>query len=93
MRLLSKSKAKVRIALDPAGKEVSSEELADIVRRYQSLDFLVGGPDGLSNEALQSSDVALSLSRLTFTRELAELILVEQIYRALTILESHPYHK
>lgn len=91
--LISRAKSGLSVALHPAGREVSSEELAGLLRGREAVDFLIGGPEGLSDEVIESSDLSLSLSRLTFTREFAKLILVEQIYRALTILNNRPYHK
>jgi len=91
--LISKSKKGMRVALHPRGREMGSEELAELLRDKEAVDFLIGGPEGLSEEVIGSSDLSLSLSRLTFTREFAKLILIEQIYRALTILNNRPYHR
>jgi 23S rRNA (pseudouridine1915-N3)-methyltransferase len=91
--LISRAKSGLSVALHPEGREVSSQELAGLLRGREAVDFLIGGPEGLSDEVIESSDLSLSLSRLTFTREFAKLILVEQIYRALTIMNNRPYHK
>ncbi len=87
-----------KIALDPGGKQLTSDELARLVERaantsVHELAFLVGGPDGLSPATRRNADLLLSLSRLTLPHELARVILVEQIYRAFAILRNHPYAK
>ena len=86
------------IALDRTGKAYDSEGLA---RRLQSLSqrsggfacFMIGGPLGLSKEVLNRARETISLSRLTFTHEMSRLILLEQLYRAMTILAGEKYHK
>ena len=89
--------AHCRIALTPAGREWSSPELAAFLQRrieiYGRLAFLIGGPAGLSPEVLDACDVTLALSRLTFPHELSRILLLEQLYRAATILSGDPYHK
>jgi 23S rRNA (pseudouridine1915-N3)-methyltransferase len=55
--------------------------------------FLVGGPEGFSPSFKQNADLLLALSRMTFTREWARVLLLEQIYRGFTILEGYPYSK
>jgi 23S rRNA (pseudouridine1915-N3)-methyltransferase len=84
--------------LDRRGKQFSSEELAKFLGDYQErnplpLLFAVGPPDGFSERARQSAALALSLGRLTLSHELARVVLLEQIYRAFTILSGHPYHR
>ena len=91
--LLSKSDRGFRVALDPQGSEITSEELADLLRDNNNINFIIGGPDGLPRKIIESCDRSISLTRLTLTSELAKLVLIEQIYRALTIINSHPYHK
>jgi 23S rRNA (pseudouridine1915-N3)-methyltransferase len=59
----------------------------------QSIDFVIGGAFGLDKSVLELSNIKLCLSRMTFTHQMAKLLLLEQIYRAQTILEHHPYHK
>jgi len=86
------------IALDPGGRTLSSEELAGQIGTWEAggrhhLTFLVGGALGLSPEVLARADFRLSLSRLTFTHEMARLILLEQIYRAFNIRAGTGYHK
>ena len=85
------------VLLDSRGKQLSSEELAEFVqghqdRATQALLFAVGPADGFSREALKTSDFQLSLGKMTLAHELARVVLLEQIYRAFTILKKHPYH-
>jgi 23S rRNA (pseudouridine1915-N3)-methyltransferase len=84
------------ILLDARGRQLSSEELAEFLAREQTnalpLLFAVGGSDGFSEGARRQADFVLSLGRITLPHELARVVLVEQLYRALTILKKHPYH-
>jgi len=86
-----------KIALTPDGKLTSSPKLARYLRRqievYGRIAFLIGGPTGFAGEVIASCDEQLSLSPLTFPHELARVILLEQLYRACTILSGEPYHK
>ena len=82
--------------LDSRGKQLSSEELAELLNREQlhaiPLLFAIGGSDGFSEEARRRSELALSLGKMTLPHELARVVLLEQLYRAFTILRRHPYH-
>lgn len=84
------------ILLDSRGKQLSSEELAQFMEREQvgamPLLFAIGGSDGFSDEARAKASFTLSLGKMTLPHELARVVLVEQIYRAFTILKNHPYH-
>lgn len=87
-----------RVALDVRGKACSSVELARFIGDRMSyggrdLAFLIGGPYGLEPTLRRESDSQLSLSSLTFPHELVRVLLLEQLYRALTILRGEPYHK
>jgi 23S rRNA (pseudouridine1915-N3)-methyltransferase len=85
------------VALDERGREPSSEELARRLGAWlaggHDLAFVVGGADGLAEAVKARADEALSLSRLTLAHRLARLVLLEQLYRAFTILRGEPYHK
>lgn len=84
----------VRIALDPRGKILSTEEFSKMLDRSEGkLTFFIGGAYGLENSFVQTCDKTLSLSKLTLSHKLAHLVLMEQIYRGLTLLHNHPYHK
>ncbi len=85
-------------ALDPAGRQFSSEAFSSFLGRLdeEGLNtqvFVIGGPLGLGQDALSRAHTAISLSRMTFTHEMARMILLEQIYRALTIARGEAYHK
>lgn len=85
------------VALDERGRELTTRELADwLARRRQDgrdVALLVGGADGLAPELLSQSDEKLALSRFTLPHALARLVLVEQLYRAQSLLANHPYHR
>ena len=85
------------VALDERGRDLSSPELARwlAARRRDGGDlaFLVGGPDGLSEETRRGAQDTLRLSALTLPHGLARVLLAEQLYRAASILENHPYHR
>jgi 23S rRNA (pseudouridine1915-N3)-methyltransferase len=86
------------VALDPSGENCSSEELAARIEHLalsgrSRFTFMIGGPLGLDKKLVQSADWVLSLSRMTFPHELARLVLLEQLYRADSIMRGEPYHK
>lgn len=94
-----KTHAKLRhelILLDPTGKPLSSEELAEFVQdkmnRAVPVLFAIGGADGFSSAARKSASARISLGKMTLPHELARVVLLEQLYRAFTILKGHPYH-
>ncbi len=84
------------VLLDSRGKQYSSEELAAMLGREQvnavPLLFAIGGSDGFSEDARRQAGMTLSLGKMTLPHELARVVLLEQIYRAFTILQNHPYH-
>jgi 23S rRNA (pseudouridine1915-N3)-methyltransferase len=84
------------ILLDSIGKQFSSEELAAFLEREQvgamPLLFAIGGSDGFTDEARRQAGFTLSLGKMTLPHELARVVVLEQIYRAFTILKNHPYH-
>jgi 23S rRNA (pseudouridine1915-N3)-methyltransferase len=85
------------VLLAPEGKLLTSPGLAQFVRKqvegYGRFAILIGGPLGFSDEVITAAHHQLSLSPLTFTHELARVILLEQLYRAFTILNGESYHK
>ena len=88
----------VNVLLDPQGIEWTSQELAEEMQRWQDggtkeVSFLVGGPNGVSPELSARVHKRWSLSRLTLTHEMARVVLVEQLYRAYTIIHGLPYQK
>jgi 23S rRNA (pseudouridine1915-N3)-methyltransferase len=87
----------VLILLDGRGRQFTSEEFADLLRDQQdrgtqNLFFAVGPADGFTDKARGSADLVLSFGKMTLAHELARIVLLEQIYRAFTILKGHPYH-
>jgi 23S rRNA (pseudouridine1915-N3)-methyltransferase len=93
-----RSKARVLVFLfDSRGKSVSSEELAQMVGQAgvdgrQQIIFAIGPPDGWSEAARRAADLLIAFGRITLPHELALAVAAEQIYRALAIIEGHPYH-
>ena len=82
------------IALDERGKLAGSTEFARKLAAIPGrVAFVVGGPEGLSEKAKQAAHERLSLSPMTFTHEMARLLLLEQIYRAISIIKGRKYHK
>jgi 23S rRNA (pseudouridine1915-N3)-methyltransferase len=84
--------------LDVRGRESSSHELAESIEKWQNLGlkevaFVIGGADGVSPQVVEKADYSLSLSRLTLTHEMARVVLIEQLYRAFTIIKGFPYQK
>jgi 23S rRNA (pseudouridine1915-N3)-methyltransferase len=86
------------VLLDPEGHEWSSVQLARQIEGWQNggvkeLTFIVGGPSGVSPELAARANKRWSLSRLTLTHEMARVVLLEQLYRAYTIIHGLPYQK
>ena len=84
-------------ALDERGKTLTTVELAKWLSQRQqdgrNLSFVIGGPDGLGPEILGKADLRWSLSALTFPHAMVRVILAEQLYRAHSVLQNHPYHR
>ncbi|MFA5772323.1 MAG: 23S rRNA (pseudouridine(1915)-N(3))-methyltransferase RlmH [Thermoplasmata archaeon] len=95
--ILAKCKELPIYAFSEEGEEFTSIKFADLIRNLTSatgdVAFVIGGPDGLSDEVKKKAKKIISLSKMTFTHEMARLILLEQIYRAVAILKGMPYHK
>jgi 23S rRNA (pseudouridine1915-N3)-methyltransferase len=85
------------VALDEHGKSLTTLELAKwLAQRQQdgrNLSFLIGGPDGLSPGILNKAAMRWSLSALTFPHAMVRVILADQLYRAHSVLQNHPYHR
>ena len=86
------------VLLDPKGVEWSSEELAAEVQRWENNGvkegaFVIGGPRGVAVELSSRMDKRWSLSRLTLTHEMSRVVVLEQLYRAYTIIHGLPYQK
>lgn len=90
-------RGRLLVVLDARGKQMSSEELAQYLAEHQNrgtqaLLFAIGPANGWSDATLQLASSQLSLGRMTLPHELARVVLLEQLYRAFTILKGHPYH-
>jgi len=85
------------VTLEVAGKHWSTEDLAEQLDRWRlearTVNLMVGGPEGLADEVAVRSEQRWSLSALTLPHPLVRILLAEQLYRAWTILNRHPYHK
>lgn len=85
------------VALDVSGKSFSTEDLVgkivDFRQRGENLSLLIGGPDGLGAECLTRASERWSLSALTFPHPLVRVVIIEQFYRAISIIKGHPYHR
>lgn len=87
----------VIVLLDEHGKEMRSIEFADYMKRKMNtvnkrLVFIIGGPYGFSEKVYQAAHEKISMSKMTFSHQMIRLIFVEQVYRAMTILNGGPYH-
>ncbi|MGH8262380.1 MAG: 23S rRNA (pseudouridine(1915)-N(3))-methyltransferase RlmH [Steroidobacterales bacterium] len=85
------------VALDVVGTTMNTEELArwlgTRMQEGRDLSFLIGGPDGLAPACRARADLRLSFSALTFPHGLVRVLLAEQLYRALSLIRGHPYHR
>ena len=85
------------ILLDEKGKQFRSVEFADLLQKkmnsgIKQLLFVVGGPYGFSDKLYKMANAKISLSKMTFSHQMVRLFMVEQLYRAFTILKNEPYH-
>jgi len=97
-QMLTQTKASdINITLEINGKNLSTKELSMQLKNWQqngdNLNFMIGGPEGLAPNVLAQSNFAWSLSNLTLPHPLVRIVLIEQLYRAISILRGHPYHK
>ena len=91
-RLRSKLPKNARlVALDEHGKDMTSVQFASLLKSETA--FVIGGPDGLDESVKKDAALLLRLSTLTLPHALAQVVLLEQIYRAATMLTGHPYHR
>lgn len=86
------------IALDEKGLSPTSEEFSKLLENFQAqgekaINFVIGGADGLSDDIFAQATKRLSFGAMTLPHQLARILLVEQIYRAMTLLSGHPYHR
>ncbi len=97
-RILETCQTKDKVwVLDVKGKMLSTEKLADKLQTAMldgnDISFVIGGADGVSKEVLDRADFTWSLSDLTLPHPLVRVVLMEQLYRAMTINNNHPYHR
>ena len=86
------------VCLDEGGEAIGSREFAEWLRRdadagFKRCQLIIGGPDGLSGGVLARADRTMSLGRLTWPHQIVRALVAEQLYRAMTILAGHPYHR
>jgi 23S rRNA (pseudouridine1915-N3)-methyltransferase len=85
------------VLLDVLGKPVTTIKMSTLLDSWlqqgQEVSIIIGGPDGVSDDLMSQASLKLSLSALTFPHPLVRVILLEQIYRAWSILNNHPYHR
>lgn len=86
------------VALDRKGQKLSSEQIAQMIEKIKlsgksEITFIIGGSNGVSQGVITKSNLTLSLGNVTYPHQLFRLILIEQIYRAFSIIEGLPYHK
>lgn len=85
------------VTLDVQGRQLSTEQLArrlqDLKSQGKNLSLIIGGPDGLDQSCSERANESWSLSALTLPHTIARIMVVEQLYRANSILQGHPYHR
>ena len=91
------NKGALLVLLDERGEKLDSKAFAGKINVWQEaskdVDFIIAGADGVNASVRENVDFMLSLSSFTFPHELARVVLIEQLYRAWTILNNHPYHR
>ncbi len=97
-RLRLQRREGLHIVLSPGGREMNSEDFAAFIEEHlghatRHLFFYVGPPEGFETDMERSADLTLALSRMTMNHQLIRVVLLEQVYRALTIIRHEPYHK
>ncbi|MBW6451689.1 MAG: 23S rRNA (pseudouridine(1915)-N(3))-methyltransferase RlmH [DPANN group archaeon] len=91
-KLDSKTQSKI-YAFDVSGDKIDSVGLSKLLDSDDDLTFLIGGSDGFSDDVKKKADKLISISSMTFTHQLARVLILEQIYRGFTILNNEKYHK
>jgi len=83
----------LNIALDPSSKEVDSHDFANLLKDSVTVNFFIGGAYGFERGFLDKCNNAISFGKITLSHKLVKVVLLEQIFRGLTINNNHPYHK
>jgi 23S rRNA (pseudouridine1915-N3)-methyltransferase len=96
--ILDKAGASVVVAFDERGRSVTSEAFAQRIGAWRDegrdrIAFVIGGPDGLDQRVRDGADLVIAFGTLTLPHQVVRALVVEQLYRALTILAGHPYHR
>jgi 23S rRNA (pseudouridine1915-N3)-methyltransferase len=81
------------IALDPASKELDSFGFSNLLKDSSVVNFFIGGAYGLERTFLTQCNKSISLGKITMSHKLAKVVLMEQVFRGLSIIHNHPYHK
>jgi len=96
-KILSHVDKEFLIVLDEKGLQFSSQELAQKLKHwsehFKHITFIIGGADGVHEDILHKANLIWSLSKLTFPHAFVRVLIAEQLYRAQSILENHPYHR
>lgn len=92
-RIASTSGTGLIVAMDERGDVLGSEDFSKLLAQNGSISFVIGGADGLGPQIRGLAQRQVCLSRMTFTHEMARMLLAEQIYRGLSILRGKPYHR
>ncbi|MEY5020758.1 MAG: Ribosomal large subunit methyltransferase [Pseudomonadota bacterium] len=96
-KILSHVDKEFLIVLDEKGLQFSSQELAQKLKHwsehFKHITFVIGGADGIHEDILHKANLTWSLSRSTFPHAFVRVLITEQLYRAHSILENHPYHR
>ena len=83
----------INIALDPSSKEVDSHEFANLLKDSTQINLFICGAYGFESDFLNKCNKAISFGKITLSHKLVKVVLMEQIFRGLTINHNHPYHK
>ena len=93
LRELDREKGALVIALTEEGREFSTKEFSEYLEKVdRRIVFIIGGPFGIADEVKKRADMLMAMSKMTFTHEMARMIFLEQLYRALNLLNGGAYH-
>lgn len=81
------------IALNPSSKELDSYKFSNLLKDRGVVNFFIGGAFGLEKSFLDKCDMSISFAKITMSHKLVKVVLMEQVFRGLTIINNHPYHK
>ena len=91
--ILAKAQPGLIIALDERGRQLGSEAFASRLATARDASLIIGGADGLSEEIRDRADITLAFGALTIPHQIVRALVLEQLYRAMTIISGHPYHR